>query len=479
MPQDQSPERRAYAPADAEPSAAQVFDPVAFARRLEVARAQRAEALARRDGLGAASDDAEAAPRASAPVAGSAFAPDDRPARAWEMASADEAATSSPRRPSAANEPLVAPLRRPAPRRAAGASRALAAGVLLLGVVVAGSPPLRQGAAGAAGALLPGLVGAQLAEPAPPAPAPERIPSPAVALRPDAAAPVIVAVAPTEGPVAPASPAARRPALLDARAPADFAPPADPRQPAATPAAPRPSDAEPDVASAERPTPPPAGAPEAADPTADGIPRPTVEPITATATPVPVATAGTSVAVHAPPNVSDAGLADAIAALGAAGLGQPRGVRVGITIERTQVRYFHAADAAAAQRLAAALGPNAAQVRDFTHFSPPPAPGRLEVWLSGAAAERVAAPGTPAPMRQLQSLRQPPATAAPAAPTPAAPARKLVVGRATVAHGRPVSPVLERLYARPEPDAAAPESAAPAPRSSAPPAPAGIESGLY
>jgi hypothetical protein len=50
------------------------------------------------------------------------------------------------------------------------------------------------------------------------------------------------------------------------------------------------------------------------------------------------------------------------------------------------VRFFHGADQAAAEGLAAALArvAGAPKARDFTHFSPRPASGTLEVWLAGA-----------------------------------------------------------------------------------------------
>jgi hypothetical protein len=44
------------------------------------------------------------------------------------------------------------------------------------------------------------------------------------------------------------------------------------------------------------------------------------------------------------------------------------------------VRYFHAADAAAAARLAGRLGPGWA-IQDFRALSPSPPPQTLELWL--------------------------------------------------------------------------------------------------
>ncbi len=67
------------------------------------------------------------------------------------------------------------------------------------------------------------------------------------------------------------------------------------------------------------------------------------------------------------------------------------------TIARTHVRYYHAADRAAAETLAARIGGAA---RDFTRFSPSPAAGYVEVWLGSGESpatpfDPVAAPAAP------------------------------------------------------------------------------------
>lgn len=54
------------------------------------------------------------------------------------------------------------------------------------------------------------------------------------------------------------------------------------------------------------------------------------------------------------------------------------------TVSRTQTRHFHASDARAAERAAAALTAQGrpASPRDFTHYDPPASPGTVEIWLS-------------------------------------------------------------------------------------------------
>ena len=504
MPQDQSPERRAYGPA--EPPASQPFDPVDFARRLDLARIQRAEVLARRSGAAAAhsaqSDrpaDAAPAPPGSAartdadpagrPDARSTFttssrAPVDLAFPRPSAQSPEPASASALRRPPAP-EPLVAPPRRPAaPSSSAGAPRAVAiAALLLFGAAIAASPDLRDRAAHLASGF--SVLGGPVAIPAPPPAPPERLQPPQLASAP-ASIDATIAAAPTAATDAGAEPAPRLP-LLRLAGPAGISPP--PGQPLETAAPPsaslvvvRPSAAVappapgtppplPPVAVALAPTiagaAPPAlsaalpadsaapdvEAPAGAVAAVGGVPRPTVAAAAAAVT-TGLSAGSPSIAVHAPPGVSPAALDAAIGSLRAAGFDHATGVRVRMTIERTHVRYYHAADASAANRLAATLGPDA-EARDFTHFSPPPAPGRLEVWLSSAAAaQRAAATASPGPSPPSfrPGLSRPAATVA---ASPRGPA--LVVGRKTsLALTRPASPLLDRLYAAPGPTARAP-----------------------
>ncbi len=88
-----------------------------------------------------------------------------------------------------------------------------------------------------------------------------------------------------------------------------------------------------------------------------------------------------TVLVHAPAGVERARVERDMAALRATGLGPGKPRRVGFRISRSNVRYFHPADRAAAARLAEAIG---AQLRDFTSFRPQPPEGTIEVWLRGA-----------------------------------------------------------------------------------------------
>lgn len=82
------------------------------------------------------------------------------------------------------------------------------------------------------------------------------------------------------------------------------------------------------------------------------------------------------------------------------------------TIAETHVRYFHTQDRGSAEMLAEQLG---SEVRDFTHFTPSPEDGYLELWLGGegappqvrSAQPRVAAP---APSTSIRT------NSAPAAP---------------------------------------------------------------
>ena len=61
------------------------------------------------------------------------------------------------------------------------------------------------------------------------------------------------------------------------------------------------------------------------------------------------------------------------------------------TIRESHVRYFHPQDRAAAEELATLLETAS---RDFTSFTPSPAPGYLEVWLGGRGAPPQARPAT-------------------------------------------------------------------------------------
>jgi hypothetical protein len=82
--------------------------------------------------------------------------------------------------------------------------------------------------------------------------------------------------------------------------------------------------------------------------------------------------------------------AGSAAALGAAQDAAAAALRAGLLVTELravsatpaapEVRFFHAADAEAAERLARGLGP-AWRVRDFRRYVPPPRAGTLEVWV--------------------------------------------------------------------------------------------------
>jgi hypothetical protein len=92
------------------------------------------------------------------------------------------------------------------------------------------------------------------------------------------------------------------------------------------------------------------------------------------------------VLLHYPPSAR--GFANAaMAALEAAGVTEAVAVPVSFEVPSTNVRYFHGTDQAAAEGLASVLGRVAGappKARNFTHFSPRPESGTLEVWLAGA-----------------------------------------------------------------------------------------------
>ena len=89
--------------------------------------------------------------------------------------------------------------------------------------------------------------------------------------------------------------------------------------------------------------------------------------------------------VHAPNGASGADV-DAALTLLAGTVAPPEGpIQVNYAISTSNVRYYHAEDAdaavAAAASLSNRLGP--VETRDFTGYQPSPAPGTIEVWLSG------------------------------------------------------------------------------------------------
>ena len=75
-----------------------------------------------------------------------------------------------------------------------------------------------------------------------------------------------------------------------------------------------------------------------------------------------------------------------VATLTDAGYTATEATHVAVTVRQSHVRYYHAADAAAAQALAAMVG---AKARDFTTIDPLPPVGLIEVWIAGETPEPV------------------------------------------------------------------------------------------
>ncbi len=106
------------------------------------------------------------------------------------------------------------------------------------------------------------------------------------------------------------------------------------------------------------------------------------------------------VVVHVPPSVPRA-VRDELVALLREGEWPAEAPRTApITISEDQVRYFHAADREAAEKLAAQFSAGA---RDFTSYRPRPDRGLLEVWLSGRAP-RAARAQRPNPAAALSNF---------------------------------------------------------------------------
>ena len=116
-------------------------------------------------------------------------------------------------------------------------------------------------------------------------------------------------------------------------------------------------------------------------------------------TPVPPPTAlPAHVAVHYPPSAEAEAVA-ASEALRAAGIASVETLPVNFAITRSNVRFYHTGDHAAADTVAALIAPDptgeAPEARDFTDYATPPAPGKIEVWLAGAPPERAPAQHPP------------------------------------------------------------------------------------
>jgi hypothetical protein len=125
------------------------------------------------------------------------------------------------------------------------------------------------------------------------------------------------------------------------------------------------------------------------------------------------------------PRSSEAAATAARDALLGAGVPQVDIVPVRLTIDQSNIRYYHDADRAAADALSALMAPTLPGgppvARDFTDYPTPPASGKVEVWLSGtsdgprtaasAPSARVSSPSVP--RTDAGALRSNPAVTTP------------------------------------------------------------------
>lgn len=429
-----------------QPRAADPFDPLALEERLREARARRTEALARRKAGGSETP----APPGSDPVRRGVDATPDQVVQLRAPPAADAISPSEPpAEPLAATPPapLVAPQRpaylNPQPMRRTG--RWILPLLFLCGIAIGGAgvfvapDDLREDLRARVSAAFAELAaGTQVrdvslftpddadAPAADPASAPPPVIEPvaetgaaAVASAPVPAAKPAPETA-VEAETTPADPAAAPleitspPAVIAESAPDALllpdVPGADSRLAVLSmalpftggtaspplPDAPRPDSMAFRAALTTAPPAPPIEAPVAEAPPANvaTVTHAPLSPTIAEAAPAPVV--GRRVFLHAPASVSQDTLRNAIASLREAGFAEVRAIPVGFSIGKTNVRYYHAGDGSAAHRVAAVLNASLdidpPRPRDFTHFTPAPLRGTLEVWLSGQTSARPAPP---------------------------------------------------------------------------------------
>ncbi len=394
------------------------YDQLAWEARVAAARARRAASLASRSTV----QD----PQPGLSEAG---------AEPWEATAHPPAAPEAPPAP-ARRKPIGTGLLVLAAVFVGGLGIGLGAALVMTGPIQLRQETLAEVAPAAQ------PVAALLPEAAPPAPVPEPRPQPqpAATLPPDPApepVPEPTATAPAEPAAEPALAAAPEPAPGSAPASvAEAVPPADapdepPTEPlaAADASAPDPETAtaaagiafasDPDAvvdpaapiadaaaaatetfafvpAVAPRPRPSAAAFEAAAGTAADALLGPDGAPLIGPPPPPGLLGPVATVRIHAPVNLSRAEVDRAIAALRAQGHRIDGPYRVSFSISRSNARYFHGADAEAARAVGGALGPSArgttVETRDFTHFSPRPPAGTVELWLAGRGAAQQSAP---------------------------------------------------------------------------------------
>ncbi|MFD0981444.1 hypothetical protein [Tropicimonas aquimaris] len=100
---------------------------------------------------------------------------------------------------------------------------------------------------------------------------------------------------------------------------------------------------------------------------------------------------GAQISLFAPGNLSQSDIASVVDRLAGSGFAPSEPSRVGFSISQSNIRYYHAEDAAVAAAVAEASG---ALLRDFTGKASVP-PGTIELWLAGDGGGAVAS-GKPA-----------------------------------------------------------------------------------
>ncbi len=122
------------------------------------------------------------------------------------------------------------------------------------------------------------------------------------------------------------------------------------------------------------------------DPAVAGVSSILVDLIPAlTGAPTPNVITIDNLIVNAPASLTDKALDALMGGLKNEGFSFSEPKKVNFTIRKTNVRYFHPEDAAAARAVAGVLGGTA---RDFISFRPRPSRGTVEVWLAGSGAPR-------------------------------------------------------------------------------------------
>jgi hypothetical protein len=115
--------------------------------------------------------------------------------------------------------------------------------------------------------------------------------------------------------------------------------------------------------------------------------------------------------VHAPTNVPEESVQSVLGTLSDTGFSLRDPARVGFTVSKTHVRFYHSEDAEMAAIVANNVGGAA---RDFTSFRPSPPDGVIEVWVSGEP-NATAKPRTQRRQTTRQTPRRQPQRARPSA----------------------------------------------------------------